>query len=225
MTHPTHSDSPTHTHADETHWTVDYDDVEPIRIRDPVAEALAVLPPGEPFVIDYLDVVKAAGHSCPTAAGAFRLTQVGLDALYPEALPVRGDVAVVAGGPASDPTYGVMARLVSYVTGAAAEDGFGGLAGGHGDRQDLLHYGAIEAEGPTFAFERTDTGAAVEVTYHVADVPGAGPATNVLPKLIDGTASDEERSAFAEAWHGRVETVLTDDALFSVASIDGAAAD
>ncbi|MHB9287069.1 hypothetical protein ACKVMT_08520 [Halobacteriales archaeon Cl-PHB] len=208
--------------TDETHWTDRYAEVDPIRIRDPVAEALAVVEPGEPFEVSYADVVKAAGHSCPTASGAFRITQVGLDALYPDALPVRSEVEVVAGGPESDPTYGVMSRIVSYVTGAAEEDGFGGLAGGHGGRDEMLRFGDFEDVGPTFAFRRTDTGEALEVTYHVADVPESGPATANLPKLIDGTASEAERTAFAEDWHGRVGVILSDDDLFTVEETDRA---
>lgn len=78
----------------QTNWNVEYDTVEPIRLRDPVAEALAVLEPGDPFVISYADVVKAAGHSCPTAAGGFRITQIGLAAFYPEETPARGGIEV-----------------------------------------------------------------------------------------------------------------------------------
>jgi hypothetical protein len=203
-------------HTDDTNWSVDYENAEPIRIRDPVAEALTVLDPGEPFVVDYADVVKEAGHSCPTASGAYRITQLGLDALYPDGDPVRGDIAVTAGGPRTDSTYGVMSRIVSYVTGAAEEDGFAGLAGGYGGRQNLLEFGDADPAEPTFAFERTDTGAVVDVTYHVADVPDLGPAGQYLQKLVDGTATPEERRAFAEAWHGRIERVLADDDLFTV---------
>ncbi|MFC7045743.1 hypothetical protein ACFQH6_10295 [Halobacteriaceae archaeon GCM10025711] len=202
--------------TDSTEWQVDYEGVAPVRIRDPVAEALAVLDPGDPFVVTYRDVVTAAGHSCPTAAGAFRIAQVGLDALYPDSLPVRGDVAVTAGGPKDDPSYGVMSRLIGYVTGAAEEDGFGGLAGGYGGRTDLLSFGDIDRDGVSFRFERTDTGDAVTITYHVGAVPDAGAGTDYLPKLVDGSATDEERAAFRTDWHGRVETVLTDDDLFSV---------
>lgn len=80
-----------HAHTDGTNRNVDYEDSEPTRIRDPVAEALTVLDAGEPFVISYADVVKGAGHSCPTASGAYRIVQLGLEALYPdEELPVRG---------------------------------------------------------------------------------------------------------------------------------------
>ncbi|SDR08487.1 hypothetical protein [Natronobacterium texcoconense] len=210
MSKPTHE-------TDRTNWTVDYD-VEPIRLRDPAAEALAVLEPGDPIVVTYEDVVKAAGHSCPTTAGAYRIAKDGLEALYPDAdeLPVRGDVAVLAGGPRDDSAYGVTARLISYVTGAAGEDGFGGLAGGHGDRQHTLRYGAIGTDGISFEFTRTDTDETVRVTYDVAAIPDGGPAIGNLPKLIDGTATDEERAAFADDWHGRVGEILEGERYVSV---------
>lgn len=204
-----------------TDWAVEYD-AEPIRIRDPVAEALGVLEAGDPFVITYEDVVKAAGHSCPTASGAFRIAQVGLDALYTGDVPVRSDIGVRVAGPRNDSTYGVMSRLISYITGAAQEDGFGGLGGGVGDRRTLLAFDAFEADtpAPTFRFNRTDTGETVEVTYHVSEVPDGGPAMGNLQEILAGSATDEMRDAFAEAWHGRVQTVLSDDSLFSVESLD-----
>ncbi|MEF8783106.1 MAG: hypothetical protein V5A39_08425 [Haloarculaceae archaeon] len=203
-----------------TDWAIDYD-VEPIEIRDPVAEALTVLAPGEPFVVTYEDVVKAAGHSCPTAAGAYRITQFGLDALYPETLPVRSDVEVSAAGSRDDAAYGVMGRLVSYVTGAAEEDGFAGLGGGYGDRRDLLTFGAFEADSPdpTFRFRRTDTDETVEVAYHVGEVPEGGPAIGNLGQILEGSASEDQRAAFADAWDRRVQAVLDDDSLFAV-SVD-----
>jgi hypothetical protein len=209
MTQSTHE-------TDRTNWTVDYTDIEPIRLRDPVAEALAVLEPGDPFVVTYRDVVKIAGHSCPTAAGAYRIVTDGLEALYPDELPVRGEVAVLAGGPRTDPSYGVTSRLISYVTGAAGEDGFGGLAGGHGGRTDLLRFGAIGTEGITYEFTRTDTDQTVRVTYDTSKIPDAGPATRHLPSLIDGEATADERAAFAEAWHGRVERILRGDGFVTV---------
>ncbi|MFB6153400.1 MAG: hypothetical protein ABEJ27_04025 [Halodesulfurarchaeum sp.] len=207
----------------ETDWAVEYD-VEPIRIRDPVAETLGVLEQGDPFVITYRDVVKAAGHSCPTASGAFRIAQVGLDELYPESMPVRSDIEVRAAGPRDDATYGVMGRLISYVTGAAQEDGFGGLGDGLGNRRNLLQFDAFEPDtsDPTFRFYRTDTDETVEVTYHVSNVPDGGPAMGHLQQLIEGTASQEEREAFDEAWHGRIQVVLSDDSLFTVEEIPSA---
>jgi len=196
---------------------VEYD-ADPIEIRDPVAEALAVLDPGDPFVITYADAVRAAGHSCATASGAYRIVQLGLDALYPDDYPVRSDVEVHVPGSRDDATYGVMARIVSYVTGATEDDGFGGLAGGHGGRRDLLHFDAFDpgTSDPTFRFERTDVGETVEVTYHVSEVPDGGTAIGNLGRILEDSASEQERTAFAEAWHRRVQAVLTDDSLFTV---------
>jgi len=212
------------TAADATHTgtelAVDYD-ADPIEIRDPAAEALGVLDPGDPFVVTYADAVKAAGHSCPTASGAYRIAQLGLDALYPDDYPVRSEVEVQAAGPRDDATYGVTSRVVSYVTGAAGDDGFGGLAGGHGGRRGLLVFDAFDPDTPepTFRFRRTDTDETVEVTYHVGDVPDGGPAVGNLQQILDGTATDSQRAAFADAWHRRVQVVLSDDSLFTVEAV------
>lgn len=216
----TRKKTPSKTNSTVTEWAIDYD-VEPIKIRDPAAEALTVLEPGHPFVVTYRDVVKAAGHSCPTASGAYRITQRGLEALYPDDYPIRGEVAVLAAGPRDDPVYGVMSRIISYITGAAGDDGFGGLGDGVGDRRDLLRFDAFvpENEGPTFRFRRTDTEETITVTYHVGDVPDGGPAMGKLKSILDESASTKDRQAFAEAWHGRVQRVLQDDSLFSVAQL------
>ena len=107
------------------------------------------------------------------------------------------------------------------MTGAAGDDGFGGLAGGHGDRRGTLAFDGFDpgTADPAFRFRRRDTGAAVQVTYHVGGVPDGGPALGHLRSLVDGTASADERAAFAEAWHGRVRAVLADDSLFTVESV------
>ncbi|MFA9518074.1 hypothetical protein ACERIT_12785 [Halopenitus sp. H-Gu1] len=207
--------------ADRTNWSIVYENAEPIHIRDPVAEALTVLEPGAPFVITYADVLKVAGHSCPTASGAYRIAQLGLDALYPDGHPVRGDIEVIAGGPKTDPTYGVTSRIISYVTGAAEDDGFGGLAGSYGDRRDLLAFDGFDpaSSDPTFRFRRTDTDETVEVAYHVSDIPDGGSAMGYLQRILDGSASDDQRDAFGEAWHGRIRIILTDDSLFTVETV------
>lgn len=213
--------TPTDTNPIEENWAVEYD-AEPIQIRDPVAEALGVLEAGDPFEITYQDVVKAAGHSCPTASGAFRIVQVALDALYTDEVPVRSDIEVRAAGPRHDSTYGVMGRLISYMTGAAQEDGFGGLGDGLGDRRNLLLFDAFESDtpAPTFRFRRTDTDETVEVTYHLSEVPDAGSVMAYLQDILAGSASDEQRDMFYEAWHGRVQVVLSDDSLFTAQSLD-----
>ena len=215
-TNPTATDA-THTGTD---WQIEYD-ADPIEIRDPVAEALGVLNPGDPFVITYADAVKEAGHSCPTASGAYRIAQLGLDALYQDGHPVRSEIGVRAAGPRDDAAYGVMGRIVSYVTGAAGDDGFGGLAGGYGGRRDLFSFDAFDPDtpDPAFRFRRTDTDETVQVAYHVGDVPDGGPEIGNLRRILEGSATDQQRAAFADAWHRRVRVVLGDDSLFTVETV------
>lgn len=201
----------------ESTWRRTYDEVDPIAFREPLAEVLGVLEPGEPLEIGYPDVVRMAGHSCPAAAGAFRIAQLGLDALYPDDRPVRSEVAVEAGGPLDEHPVGVIARMVSYVTGAAGDDGFGGLAGGFGGRAGLLTAGRRPGGGVRFGLQRLDTDDAVEVVYRLGDVPDGGPAMGHLPAVVDGSATDDERAAFQAAWLDRVDAVLSDDDLFEVA--------
>ncbi|MFB6093957.1 MAG: hypothetical protein ABEJ77_03345 [Halanaeroarchaeum sp.] len=206
--------------TDTDSWRRSFDAVDPIRVRDPVAEALGVLPPGEPFAVEYADVVTVAGHSCPAAAGAFRVAETGLDALYPDALPVRSEVAVQVGGAREDHPIGVIGRLLSVVTGAAGEDGFRGLADGYGGRENMLGYAERGGEGLRFAFQRTDTDRAVEVAYDIEAVPDLGPAKAHLPEILEGTADEDDREAFEAAWHGRVEAVLTGDDLFATEQVE-----
>ncbi|MBW2251978.1 MAG: hypothetical protein JRF60_15470 [Deltaproteobacteria bacterium] len=70
-------------------------DTEPIRFRDPLAETLGVFKK-ENAVLEYtfLDVVKLAGHACPTTAAAYLRCQKALMRLYLDEIPTRGDIAI-----------------------------------------------------------------------------------------------------------------------------------
>ncbi len=171
-----------------------------------------MVPEGEPLRISFADVATVAGHACPAVAGAFRGTQLALDALYPDSCPVRSEIAVVVGGRPDDPGYGPMANVVRVITGAADETGFAGF-GGFGARNGLLTYGDVPGSGRSFAFTRRDTDDTVRVSFDPASDGGVPPdgdesPTNLVPKLVSGEATAEERTAFHDAWHGRVKRIL-----------------
>jgi hypothetical protein len=52
-----------------------YDKVEPIRLKEPLAEFLGAINEGQEFIFTYEDAVKLAGHSCPAVSGAYKITQ------------------------------------------------------------------------------------------------------------------------------------------------------
>jgi hypothetical protein len=41
-----------------------------------------------------------------------------------------------------------------------------------------------------------------------------------LQQILDGSATAEQRDAFEDAWHGRVQAVLSDDSLFTVEAVN-----
>jgi hypothetical protein len=69
-------------------------EVEPIRFREPFAETLGAFKQ-ENAVLEYsfIDVVKMAGHACPTTAGAYLSCQQTLKKLYPDKIPFARDKA------------------------------------------------------------------------------------------------------------------------------------
>nr|WP_199722776.1 hypothetical protein [Haloplanus aerogenes] len=197
--------------TDETPWK-HLASAEPIRIRDPLAEVLGMVPDEEPLVVTFADVAKAAGHACPAVAGAYRSTQLALERLYPDGYPVRSDIAVTVGGDSSDSGLGPMANVIRHITGAADETGFAGF-GGFGGRDDLLSFGDVDASGRAFRFERTSTDAAVVVSFDPSatgvdpDDSGGG-AMETLPRIVAGDADADEATAFRDRWHERVQRIL-----------------
>ncbi len=180
-----------------------------IRLRDPLADFLGASAEG---VIEYgyADVVKLAGHSCPTVASAYLMARAALYALFPGTLPERGAVQVAMPQPAHEGVSGVMGNVISFLTGAAGEGGFHGI-GGRFDRRDLLSYGAPELAGQV-RFTRTDTGAAVDVEARAERVPGDARMRTLIARCITGAATPEEAQLFRTLWQDRVRRLLTEHA-------------
>lgn len=183
-----------------------FDSVPAITLRDPLAETLGAAADGV-IEYSYLDVVKLAGHSCPTVAGAWLMTRAALQRLYPGELACRGEILVEIGQPLEEGVAGVIGNVAGMITGAANEGGFKGL-GNRFSRQGLLRFG-VAMKG-RMRLTRLDTHQAVEVDYHPEIV--AKPPT--LPPLMQSAtkpgADEATRRAFAEAWQAWVKTILVD---------------
>ncbi|WP_456401558.1 FmdE family protein [Hydrogenimonas sp.] len=181
-----------------------FDDVDPIETYDPLAETLGAVADGR-IRYDYLDMVKLAGHSCPTVAGAWLMTKIGLEELYGDALPVRGDIRVEMRGALDEGVEGVIGSCIGLVTGAANEGGFKGL-GGRYARNLRLSYGA-DIEGDV-RLTRLDSGKRVELSYNPSIVPGNPEQQVLMQKVMQSVATPEERKRFGELWQERVKRIL-----------------
>lgn len=173
-----------------------YDAVPSITMTDPLAETLGSAEGGT-LQYRYLDAVKLTGHSCPTVAGAWRMTRDALARLYPQGTPRRGEIRVELREQLDDGVAGVIASVVSLVTGAANAGGFKGFAGRHG-RKDLLAFG-VPMRGD-IRLTRLDNGQSVEFTRRGFPVPRSAELTQRLRAAVAPDASGEARRAFAQAW-------------------------
>jgi len=181
---------------------------EPIIVRDPFLEFLGLVPAGEPIAISFPELVKAAGHVCPTVAGAYLILRHGLKALYGSEPAVRGAVRVTAYGGPADFGYGPIAQVVNFVIGAAPDTGFGGLARGRFRRRDLFLFKRDDIRRNEFDFERLDTGQRVRVIYDPSIIPAPSElATAIGPAITDG-ASAGDVARFRRLWLQRVEDIL-----------------
>ncbi|KRE15943.1 hypothetical protein ASE63_16575 [Bosea sp. Root381] len=181
-----------------------------LRVRDPLAAFLGASDDG---VLDYRyeDVVRLAGHSCPTVAGAYLMLIAGLSYLYDEELPERGGIDVFMRGEPEQGTTGVMASVATLLTGAAAETGFGGVGPAKRfARRGLLQFGA-DIEG-VIALRRRDTGAGVLLDIDTGAVPHAAEMAGVMPAAMGGVADAAGLESFGALWQDRVRRMLIDHA-------------
>jgi len=119
------------------------------------------------YEFKYIDVVKSAGHSCPTVAGAYIITLEGLKALYPNERAVRGNVKVEFQESLEDGVAGVISNVISHITGATDKSGFKGLQGKFA-RHSLMHFNSDTQA--SVRFTRLDTQKCVEVTYNPSNI-------------------------------------------------------
>ncbi|MDM5262943.1 hypothetical protein PF327_01900 [Sulfurovum sp. XTW-4] len=181
-----------------------FDEVDTIQLYDPLSDFLGAFEEGK-VEIGYLDCVKQAGHSCPTVAGAYLMTMVGLKMLYGTELPQRGNIYVGIKGERSEGTIGVIGNIISFIVGASGEEGFKGIQGRF-SRDHLLAYDQKMMGEVTL--KRMDNDTSVSLSYDPSVVPGDQRLRPLMGKILQGKASDLEEGIFKELWQSRVKEIL-----------------
>lgn len=180
-----------------------------VLVHDALAEFLGAAEDGV-FEYGYADAVRLAGHSCPTVAGAWLMARAALRTLYPDQPAERGGVVVTMCGAESEGTTGVIAQVLTLLTGATANNGFHGI-GGRFVRYGLLHYSGGQANA-IVSVRRADTGAEVEVSMDLSNVPPLPQMRSLMMQAMAPDASPDVRHAFAAAWQDRVRRLLLEHA-------------
>ena len=186
-----------------------FDEVDPIPLYDPLSDLLGACEAGK-VEIGYLDCVKQAGHSCPTVAGAYLMTMIGLKKLYGPELPQRGNIYVEIKGNKSEGTVGVIGNIISFIVGASGEEGFKGVQGKF-SRNNQIAYGQPMAGEVTL--RRRDNHTSVSLSYDPSCIQGDERIKPLMGKVLQGNASEKEANLFKALWQERVKKILLTEAL------------
>jgi len=188
-----------------------FDDIEVIVLKDELTKFLGVNKDGM-IEITYLDIVKMAGHSCPTVGGAYLMVLKGLKALYPDEIPQRGEIKIELRKSPTEDNAGVEGSIFSNITGAATDNGFGGLVAGKFSRRELLFYNApINTD---VRFTRLDNKKQIGINYHPGKVVNPG---RILMSAIGSAATVEDKKTFPQRFQEMVKTLFENgDAVIEV---------
>ena len=181
-----------------------YDEIESVKVKDPLSNALGAYENGE-YEFNYIDVVKSAGHSCPTVAGAYIITLKALKALYPNERAVRGNIKVEFEDALEDGVAGVIANVVSQITGATDKSGFKGLQGKFARHSLMFFNSSIDSSA---RFTRVDSGKSVDVTYNPSSILPNPDMQVLMQKIAQGTANGDEVKEFGALWQDRVKRIF-----------------
>ncbi len=184
-----------------------FDEVVSIEMIDPLANVLGTFEDGK-VTFTYLDVVKAAGHSCPTVSGAYIMTYHALKALYKDELPVRGMVDVSFRESVDEGVAGVIGNVITHITGATDKSGFKGLNQKFA-RHSLMHFDTDITS--SARFKRVDTGEMVDVFYDPSSVMPDPKMQPLMQLMLQNKASKEEIKEFGTLWQERVRKIIVEN--------------
>jgi hypothetical protein len=181
-----------------------FDHVPHLVLIDPLAQFLGASDTGR-VEFSYLDAVKLAGHSCPTVASAYWMSCLALKALYAEQLPERGAINVEFRDGIESKVTGVIANVVSMLTGASGEGGFKGLGGRFERRHRLSFNAGIPLE---IRFRRCDNNRWADVATQLQHVPAPAEMPRLMQLCMNGAATPEDQARFGQLWQERVRRIL-----------------
>ena len=181
-----------------------YNKIETIKVQDELSSFLGAFQNGV-YEISYLDIVKGAGHSCPTELAAYLMNLEALKALYPEGIAKRGEIEVSFSQRQSEAVAGVIGNVAMNITGACTTNGFKGIAGKY-DRNYLLKF-EQDINDASARFTRVDTKQSVDVVYDPSSIQFHPLMQALMQKCVQGNADKAEQLEFGRLWQERVEKI------------------
>lgn len=182
-----------------------FDDIPKIKLKDNLADFLGTFNNGI-YEITYLEVVKMAGHSCPTVIGTYLMILKGLEKLYENQIPLRGEIIVEFPTKQDEGITGVIANIVSNITGAFLCNGFKGLNGKF-NRNDLMRFELKEIQS-NMRLRRIDSNKVVDIKYDLSPIKIHDDLNFLMQKCLKNNASDKEKNEFMYLWQNQVQSIV-----------------
>ncbi|ADG92212.1 conserved hypothetical protein [Arcobacter nitrofigilis DSM 7299] len=193
-----------------------FDKIPQIKLKDNLSSFLGAFSDGE-LVFSYKEIVKSAGHSCPTVLGAYLMTYKALEELYVNEIPLRGEIKIEFSNKQSDGVTGVISNVMSNITGATYDTGFKGLAGNF-DRRHLMFFEKDIIS--NVRFTRVNNQNSVDVFYDTSSIKMSEELQFLMQKCLSKKANEEEIKEFGKLWQKRVEEIFNKiDEVISVVKV------
>ena len=180
-----------------------FNDIPTIKLQDDLSLFLGAFEDGV-IEFSYLDIVKTAGHSCPTVLGAYLMTYKALNSLYVNELPKRGGIKIEFAEKQNEGVAGVISNVVSNITGATFDTGFKGIAGNF-DRRFLMSFEKDISS--SMRVTRVDTQKSVDIFYDPSSIMPDSNMSILMQKAISNSASEDELIEFGKLWQKRVKDI------------------
>ncbi len=176
-----------------------YDEAEKIIIQDDLAKFLGVNEDGI-MEITYLDVVKYSGHNC---VGGYLIALEGLKALYGNEIPQRGKIRVELNKSPTEELTGIIGNVLSFITGATSDFGFGGLPTGQFNRRNLLFFNVnMDFD---VRMTRLDTRKSIGLNYRPRRIVNP---EKMVRSVISPDATEKEKKEFPHRFQEIIRKVL-----------------
>lgn len=193
-----------------------FDKIPTIKLKDNLSSFLGAFENGE-IEFSYKEIIKSAGHSCPTVLGAYLMTYKALCELFKDEIPIRGEIKIEFSTKQTDGVTGVISNVMSNITGATFDTGFKGIAGNF-DRRFLMFFEKDISS--NVRFTRVDNQNSVDVFYDPSMIGADSKMQGLMQKAISKTASSDELEEFGKLWQNRVEQIsLKIDEVISVVKL------
>lgn len=180
-----------------------FDEIENITLLDRLSNFLGSFDEGI-VTFSYKEIVKSAGHSCPTVMGAYLIALEGLKQLYKDTLPIRGEIKISLKGFIEDSSTCAISNVLTQVTGATKTIGFQGINGNF-SRTNLIEFD--KSLSSSAKFTRLDINKSINITYN-PDLIEINPLQKILMKKIsENCATKDETNQFKKLFQNRVKDI------------------